>query len=279
MAARLTALVIGSISRDLLSDGTAAPGGVVHWAGLALLRLGARVRVLTRAAAHDDALLDPLRARGAEVLRLPSSATTTCRNAYGPRGDRHELWARSVPIRAADVPERWRAADLVQLGPLHRRDLAPDVARGLSGVIGLDVQGLVRSGRRARTRLAAARGLAPRLAGVAVLKAGEPELPFVLRRGGPEVLLAPGGPRELLVTRGASGALLITREGRAEVAALPARPRHLVGAGDVFLAAFLYARARGIEPLAAVRLASRASAAKIEAGELPEGFALEENAE
>jgi sugar/nucleoside kinase (ribokinase family) len=250
---------------------------VVHWAGLALLRLGARVRVLTRAAAADDALLDPLRAAGAEVLRLPSRETTTCRNEYGPRADRHELWACSDPLRAADLPSAWRAADLVQLGPLHARDLAPGFALRLGGVVGLDVQGLVRAGRGRTTRLAPARALAAQLGGVAVLKAGQAELPFVLHRPDPpEALLARHGLRELLITRGARGALIVTRTARAE---LPSRARHagqLVGAGDVFLAAYLFGRAIGRSPRESARLASRASAAKIEDGELPEGFGGEE---
>jgi sugar/nucleoside kinase (ribokinase family) len=274
--ARVTALVVGSVSRDLL-DGASEPGGVVHWAGLALLQLGARVRVLTRAAGGDDALLEPLRRAGAEVLRLPSAATTTCRNEYGAQGDRHELWARSDPIAAGDIPDAWRDSDLVQLGPLHARDVGPGIAAGLRGVVGLDVQGLVRAGRGARTRLAPARGLAARLAGVSVLKANEAELPLVQRGAEPAgELLARYGLRELLITRGARGASLITAERSWELPAIQCRPHHLVGAGDVFLAAFLYGRALGRSPLASARLASRASAAKIEAGSLPADFSAEE---
>jgi sugar/nucleoside kinase (ribokinase family) len=272
------ALVVGSISRDLLANGEVEPGGVPHWAGLALLRLGAHVRVLTRAAASDDGLLDPLRRAGAEVIRLPSAATTTCRGEYGPAGDRHELWACSDPIAAVDVPEDWRSADLIQLGPLHPRDLAPGLARALRGLVGLDVQGLVRAGRGPDTHLAPAEDLDAQFQGVEVLKAGEAELPFVLRAGeSPEALLARHGIRELLVTRGARGASLIAGESRLELPALPARALHPVGAGDVFLAAFLFARARGRSRLEAGRLASRASAAKIELGVLPAGFAVEES--
>jgi sugar/nucleoside kinase (ribokinase family) len=271
----LVALVVGSISRDLRADGASAPGGVPHWAGLALRQLGARVRVVTRAAPADAALLDPLRAAGAEVLHLPSARTTTCRSAYAATGDRHELWACSDPIAAADVPESWRRADLVQLGPLHRRDLAPGLAQSLRGRIGLDAQGLVRAGQGPDTHLAAAEDLAATLEGVAVLKAAEGELPHLLREGEAEDSLLGRGLHEILITRGARGATLITRRGRREIPARAVRPRSLVGAGDVFLAAFLWARASGRSPADAAGVASRASAAKIEAG-LPSGFALEE---
>jgi len=278
VGAPLVALLVGSISRDLLADGGSAPGGVPHWAGLALLRLGARVRVVTRAATADDALLDPLRAAGAEVLRLPSARTTTCRNEYAETGDRHELWACSDPISAADVPEPWRRADLVQLGPLHRRDLAPDLARSLCGRIGLDAQGLVRAGQGEGTHLAAAEGLEAALVGVQVLKAGEDELPFVLRGAEPPGrLLERSALDALLITRGARGATLLTRAGRIEIPALALRARFPTGAGDVFLAAFLWALASGQSAAAAARLASRASAAKIETGELPAAFAVEDD--
>ena len=112
------------------------------------------MRVLTRAAERDDGLLDALRAAGAQVVRLPSARTTECRNRYGPRGDRHELWACSDPISASDVPAAWRSADLIQLGPLHPGDLAPGISREFSGRVGLDVQGLVRAGSGADTHLA-----------------------------------------------------------------------------------------------------------------------------
>jgi sugar/nucleoside kinase (ribokinase family) len=270
-------LLVGSVSRDLRSEGGSTPGGVPHHAGLALCALGARVRVLTRIAQRDAALLEPLQAAGAELHWLPSAATTTCRCERGAAGDRTELLACSDPIRAQDVPGGWHTADAIQLGPLHRRDLAPGLARALRGRVGLDVQGLVRSGRGARTRLAAARGLGARLEGVQVLKSSADELPFVLAGAeGPERFRSRAGIAELLVTHGPRGATLFSAGGQRAIEPVPAQVRFPVGAGDVFLAAYLYARARGREPGPAARFASRASAAKIEAGALPAGFALEE---
>jgi len=279
MPSRLTALVIGSLSRDRTADGGIRAGGVVHWAGLALLRLGARVRVLTRAAERDDELLDTLRSEGARVIRLSSTRTTECRNIQGPEGDRHELWACSDPIGVRDVPPEWRDADLVQLGPLHARDLEPGIAREFSGCVGLDVQGLVRAGGGLDTRLEAAE-LEPHTAQrVRAIKTAQCELSHVLRAGEtPGALLARTGADDLLVTRGARGATLFTRGGRIEVPVWCRVSGDSTGAGDVFLAAFLYARALGWAAEAAARLASRASAAKIQAGMLPVDFRLEEGA-
>ena len=66
----------------------------------------------------------------------------------------------------------------------------------------------------------------------------------------------------------------MTRAGVDEIAAVPAERRFPTGAGDVFLAAYLYARASGREPRAAGEFAARASAAQIERGSVPRELAL-----
>ena len=48
--------------------------------------------------------------------------------------------------------------------------------------------------------------------------------------------------------------------------------RFKVGAGDVFLAAYLVFRVRGAEPLEAAQVATRVCAAKLERGEVPKGL-------
>ncbi len=142
-----TALLVGSVSLDLEErEGRTVegPGGTVHYAGLALLRLGARVRVVTRRCISDDVLLDPLRREGAEVHALESTRTTTYRNDYLGPVDRHELLASSDTIVSSDIPPTWRDADLIQLGPLHPEDIAPNLLSLDDRLVGLDLQGLVR---------------------------------------------------------------------------------------------------------------------------------------
>jgi sugar/nucleoside kinase (ribokinase family) len=262
----ILALVIGSVSRDLAGAGPGRPGGVVHHAGCALARLGAVTRVVTRVAGPDGSLLQPLRALGVELRALPSARTTTYRNDYSGGVDRHELLACSDPIGPDDVPPEWRRADLVQLGPLHPRDLRPGLALRLRGLIGLDVQGLVRGDQPPP-------GPHPppwagHLEGVTIVKAGEVELAALLRGSSPREFLAHSGCAELVVTRGPQGARILTAHEELEVPAAAAVARDLVGAGDVFLASYLLARAQGRTPAQAGRLAARASAAKIEEREL-----------
>jgi sugar/nucleoside kinase (ribokinase family) len=282
-ATRITALVVGSISRDVDRRDEAAaiaasdPGGVVHHAGLAFARLGAHTRVVTRiAAADEEELLAPLRAAGVEIHALPSGATTLCANDYRGPQDRHDLRATSDPIDHGDVPRGWRAADAIQIGPLHPDDVRPAALRDLRGRIGIDLQGLVRLAHGGITTLGPCPHLADYLERVQVVKASEEELEAAIGRGDGSMLLRDHPVHEVLVTRGAQGVHVYTRKGRTALGAPRVEARFPVGAGDVFLAAYLCARARRAGVVRAAAFALRASAAKISLGEIPHGFAQEE---
>lgn len=272
----VTALVVGSITRDReLSGGEIQerPGGVVYYAGLALTRLGARTRVVTRVRSDDAAeLLGPLHAEGIETAPLPSVHTTTYLNDYSGERDRHQLEAISDPISSSDIPPAWRAADLIHLGPLHRRDLLPDVPAALRGFKGIDLQGLVRKRGPGGTRLAPFPALARFLEGVDVVQASEEELDVVLEGDTLERFARRYAIRELIVTRGARGAWLLSAGRRTEVTARFARRAHPVGAGDVFLASYLFLRVGGFDPGDAAGGAAQVCAEKLERGEVPKGF-------
>ncbi len=272
----LSALVLGAVTRDVEPGGGSSPGGVVHYAGLALAALGAGTRVVTRCREEDAReLLAPLRAAGIETLALASRETTTYANDYTGSEDQHELLAASDPIAPADLPAEWRRADAIHLGPLHRRDLLPETLAVLRGRVGIDLQGLARRSSAAGTELAANAELKDFLAHVSVAKAAEEEIAVLLEGKSLEEFRRQFGLEELLVTRGARGALLVTRSGVDAIQAVTARRRFPTGAGDVFLAAYLFARAASHEPRRAAELAARASAAQIEHGRLPAGFSLE----
>jgi sugar/nucleoside kinase (ribokinase family) len=245
---------------------------VVH-AGCALARLGATTHVVTRVHPADAAeLTAPLHADGVVVRALPSRATTTYLNDYsGPR-DRHDLRATSDPIAPEDVPQAWRVADVVQLGPLHPDDVRPETAAVVRGLRGLDVQGLVRQPGTAVLRACAA--LPAFLAHADVVQASEAELEPVLAGESVTRFMARHAVPELLVTRGARGVTVLLAGGAAhDVPAVPAEAGATAdakaGAGDVFLAAYLLARARGAHPVAAAGAAAHAAALKIARGELP----------
>lgn len=280
---RVTALVVGSISRDVDAQeerphgDTPQPGGVVHYAGLAFAQLGAHTRVVTRVAAADErALLAPLRAAGVEIHALESRQTTQCVNDYRGPHDRHDLRCVSDSIVDGDVPPSWCTADAIQIGPLHPEDVRSEILPALRGRIGIDIQGLVRTTYRGHTELGPCPRLGEFLERVQVVKASVEELEAAIGTTDGSALLRDHPLDEVLVTRGAHGCRLYTRSGCTDLAAAQAERRFPVGAGDVFLAAYLHARARQAMPVRAAEFAIRASAAKISLGEIPCGFAVEE---
>jgi len=266
-ARTVTALVLGAITRDLQAGSESSPGGVVHYAGRAFAALRARTRVVTRVREADAAeLLAPLVAAGVEICALPSASTTTYANDYSGSEDRHDLLATSDPIGPDDLPASWRSADAIHLGPLHRDDIRAETLATLSGFTGIDLQGLVRLAGEHGTRLAANPELKDHLAHVNVAKASEEELAVLLEDRSLEAFRSAHGLDELLVTRGERGALVVTRSGVTEIATPRVPRRFPVGAGDVFLAAYLYARASGRSPSEAGGFAAQRSAAHVEHG-------------
>ena len=276
----LTALVVGSLSLDLCeterrgepSLADARPGGVVYYAGRALARLGACTRVVTSVAEEDARrLLAPLHAEGIETAARASERTTVYANDYSRRVDLHERRAASDPIRYGDVPREWLESDIIQLGPLHPRDVLPEVAAHVRGFVGLDVQGLVRRDTPRGTRFAPFGDLPLFLEHVDVVKANEQELPAITAGRSAEHFARVNAVSELLVTRGARGVRVVTRERVDEIPAPSVDPRFLAGAGDVFLAAYLMFRVRGRDPVEAARDASEVCGAHISRGEVPKG--------
>jgi len=273
----ISALVLGAITRDIIvaasGEEVERVGGVVTHAGTALARLGAAARIITRIHADDEGpLVGPLREEGIEVLALPSRATTTYALDYSGDVDVHELRAQSDPISVGDIPEDWREASVIHVGPLHRRDIDPGVMASLHGLIGLDIQGLLREPTPDGTRLAPFADMPHFVEHSDVIQASSDELEVVVGRDGAERFARRFDVRELIITRGRRGSVVITREKTEEIAAPTSSGRYPVGAGDVHLASYLLLRARGSGPREAAEGAARICAAKIDSGQVPKGF-------
>jgi len=258
---------LGAITRDIEPGTPPHPGGVVHYAGLTFAQLGAQTRVVTRVAPADEReLLTPLRAAGVEVRSAPSPATTTYENDYRSAIDHHRLIRTSDPITLADVPIAWRTADAIQVGPLHRADVSLEVVRALHGCVGIDVQGLVREPSPEGTQLTPFAGLGAYLELIPIVHASENELTAALEERSVEAFCRAYAIEELLITRGAQGVTLVSGRQRVEIPAVHVTVRFPTGAGDTFLAAYLFCRAEGRQPVEAAAFAVRATAEKIAHG-------------
>ena len=274
-AAALRALVVGAVTWDVDAarpERPPRPGGTATIAARVLARLGCRTGVVTRVATLDRAhLIEPLRRAGIDVLALPSSETTRYRNGYGPDDeDTHELLAVSDPVRAGDVPADWlREAHLIHAGPLHPADVEPGAAAGASGIVGVDLQGLVRG--IAIAPPVVANGVRAWGEVATVVQASATDATVLFGTDVASRIRAALGVPELLVTRGAAGATLAT-EG--ETVTIPV-PRvtggDRRGAGDTHLAVYLAARALGESPVRAAALAGRVTARALADGAVPAG--------
>ena len=161
-----------------------------------------------------------------------------------------------APWTLEDVQAVGRA-EWVQVGGLTRGDFPPDVLAALARDrrLALDGQALVRPATAGPLVLDADFDPAV-LAHVTALKLNEEEVEAL---GGEEAVTALGVP-ELLLTHGSTGALLISRGVRERIPVRRIDTATRPGAGDAFLAAYVWARASGHRPVSAARHAATTAA-------------------
>jgi sugar/nucleoside kinase (ribokinase family) len=132
-------LIIGHITQDLTPHGPML-GGTVSYASLTAKAMGLRVGIVTSSA--PDLTLKEL--EGIPISSYPSEYTSTFENIYTPDGRIQYIHHRAATITANMVPETWRSAPIVHLGPVDQ-----EIDHGLlrifpHSIIGLTLQGWLR---------------------------------------------------------------------------------------------------------------------------------------
>lgn len=253
--------LVGSLSVDRIEGGPPQPGGAPFHAAWALRQLARPAVVVTRCATADrPRLLPPLVALGLPVTCLDGSSTSTF--AFSYEGDVRHFEV----VSAGDgwTPEEARAlrrgplADVqwLHVGPVLRSDFAADTLAELAAGrrLSYDGQGLVRRPAPGPLRLDADFDPAL-LEHVSILKLAEEEAVAAAGSLEPEALAALG-PREVLVTFGSRGALVVV-DGKAErIRAHPVLDADPTGSGDAFAAGYLASRSAGLTPVSAARRAA-----------------------
>lgn len=268
--------VVGSANVDLVSTvpRLPAPGetvlanGFAHTAGgkganqaVAAARAGSRVNFVARLGAdpYGDALISSLRGAGVHteyVVRDDEAPTGTAHIAVDPSGENVIVVVPGANARLApgDVDQAVRGIEtstlvVVQLEiPLETVQHAIAVARS--------------AGVRVILNPAPAQPLSPELLHtVSVLVPNEGELALLSGMGSPvdaataaRLLVSTGVPA-VIVTLGAVGALVVTKDIVAEIDAPPVDAIDATGAGDAFTGNLAYALDRGDEIEAAARFA------------------------
>ncbi len=264
-------LTIGHVTRDVHADGSFSLGGTVTFAASTAYHLGLVAAIVTCA---DDVLIAglPIRLPTIGLAVRSSTETTTFANFYSDGFRTQYLEARAGEQSSDDVPEQWRDAPIVLLGPLAQ-EISPAFVslfpRRPGSIVAATPQGWLRrwdeNGRVWPTPWQAAEQVLP-LLDVLILSHDD-LLPFADgNRVAADAMLAHWSLTVplLVATDGRHGATLF-QQGIAE--RFPAFPAHEVdptGAGDVFAAAFLTHLHRHSDPRAAIRFANCVASFSVE---------------
>jgi sugar/nucleoside kinase (ribokinase family) len=132
-------LVIGHLAIDLSEDGPRL-GGTAAYAALTAKALGLRVGIITSWAEEvtSDLFHD------IPIINYPTQKSTTFENIYTPEGRVQFVHHVADNLDFFMVPEIWRNAPIVHLGPLVQ-EVAPDLVRHFpTSLICLTPQGWLR---------------------------------------------------------------------------------------------------------------------------------------
>lgn len=251
-------VAVGHVTLDRFGD-TIRPGGAALYAAVTAHRLGLSAAILT---SHgDDFPLDVLPPQ-IEVVSV-AAPETTCFDYGAGEGERAmRVWAAARPLGAHDVPEDWRAADIVMLSPVLD-EVDPLVITAFTETsVGAGVQGYLRAlgaGGQVVARSWATPDFVLDHAQAVFLSLEDVE------HDASEAVewfqRVPVG----VVTDGRRGAHLYVNGERYRVRPRRAREVDPTGAGDVFAAAFMVAYRRQGDPWEAAAAAACAGALSVEA--------------
>jgi len=244
-------LAIGHVVRDIVPGGWRLGGTVAH-AAVQAQRLGLRAGVVTCSAA--DLGLEQ-RLPDIQVRRIPSETTTTFENRY-ERGRRiQRVWEQAPPIGPEHVPQEWRKARMVLLGPVLG-EVPVGLGRLFRGsLLGYCPQGWLREVRPDGLVVRRAWARAASLRGGDVLVVSEEDVE------GDDVVLelwARDVP-VVVVTEGGRGARVRVAGRWRHIDAFPGEEVDSTGAGDVFAAAFMVSLEESGDVAVAARFAAAAA--------------------
>jgi sugar/nucleoside kinase (ribokinase family) len=241
-------LIIGHLACDLTPEGPRL-GGTAAYSALTGRALGLRVGLVTAWA--GEVPLDVL--DGVQVRATPAEHSTTFENVYTAEGRLQYVHHVAPDLTAGQIPEPWRKASVVHLGPIagEGKSLADSAFK--SSLLGLTPQGWLRTWD--------GDGL--------VRPCAWPEAPQALAHAGAAVLSIDdvGGDedqieamaaacRVLAVTEGPAGARLYWNGDLRRFRAPAVKEVDATGAGDIFAAAFFWRLHATRDPWAAARFAT-----------------------
>lgn len=241
-------LVIGHVAHDLTPEGYRL-GGTAAYSALTAKALGLRVGIVT--ALGPETSLAPL--GDIPVITIESPNSTIFENIYTEQGRIQYLRAQATRLDFSYVPEVWRQASIIHLGPIAN-EVDAILPEGFSpALLGLTPQGWM---RQWDSECRVSRGewhdadLALERADAVVISRedvnGDDELIEHMAQH----------TRVLVVTESAAGAVLYWNGDRRRFRAPKVTEVDATGAGDVFAAAFFNRLVTTRDPWEATRFAT-----------------------
>lgn len=241
-------LVIGHVAHDLTPEGPRL-GGTAAYAALTARALGAQVGMVT--ASGPETSLTALKA--IPVISLESPQSTTFENIYTEHGRVQYLRGQAARIDLKNVPDSWRRASIVHLGPIADEIDSVLPENFSPSLLGLTPQGWMRRWD-AENRVSSREW-----------KDAEPALEkadaVVLSRedvnGNDELIEHMAHQtRVLAVTEGPAGSVLYWHGDRRRFRAPHVCEVDATGAGDIYAAAFFIRLFKTRDPWEAARFAT-----------------------
>jgi len=241
-------LVIGHVAHDLTPTGPRL-GGTVAYSALTARALGLRVGVVT--SVGPETSLESL--EDIPVISIESLQSTTFENIYTEHGRLQYLRAQAVQIDFKRVPELWRRASIIHLGPIAN-EIGPILPKDFSPtLLGITPQGWMRKwdadGRVSPSPWTDAESALAQASVVVISREDVGSDDEVIEHMAHQT-------RVLAVTEGAAGAVLYWNGDRRRFRAPKVQEVDATGAGDVFATAFFVRLYTPHDPWEAARFAT-----------------------
>ena len=248
-------LVIGHVAHDLTPEGPRL-GGTAAYSALTAQALGLRVGIVT--ASGPETSLAPL--GDIPIVSIESPNSTIFENIYTEHGRIQYLRAQATRIDFNHVPEAWRGASIIHLGPIAN-EMDPVLPDGFSpDLLGLTPQGWM---RQWDSESRVSRGEWQN-AGVALARADAVVISREDVNSDDELIEHMANQtRVLVVTESSAGAVSYWHGDRRRFRAPQVSEVDATGAGDVFAAAFFYRMQKTHDPWEATRFATRLASCSV----------------
>ena len=241
-------LVIGHVAHDLTPTGPRL-GGTVAYSALTARALGLRVGIVT--SVGPETSLGSL--KDISIISIESPQSTTFENIYSKQGRLQYLRAQAAHIDLNSVPELWRRASIIHLGPLAN-EIEPILPKDFSpALLGITPQGWMRKwdvdGRVSPSAWTDAESALAQAGVVVISREDVGSDDEVIEHMAHQT-------RVLAVTEGAAGAVLYWNDDRRRFRAPEVQEVDATGAGDVFATAFFVRLFKTRDPWEAARFAT-----------------------